>query len=140
MAKKTLKDLQQVLIDAISLADIWTFFLDHFGEDSKFHDRGVSMRNPHIELILQQIGAHLFKSEMIVLADMRFRYLEDEQFVHGGFIINGCIGGVLYFESIRKGIAVILDAPPKHETQYARFTGIPVSELKKRGVPDPSTN
>jgi hypothetical protein len=126
-----LQELKQKLLHEDQLAPVWSFFLDHFGEDPAFIALGERADHPFVEAVVDQVGQQLFGQGGAVSRLLLTR-LADQQFIHGGFSMGGRVGGVIYFEDARIGLLAVADLPPSIEAKYARFSGYP---LRQQGEP-----
>ena len=120
-----LQELKQKLLSEKELAPVWSFFLDHFGQDPEFIALGERAGHPFVEAVVAQVGRQLFARDGKVTGLLLTR-IGEQQFIHGGFSMAGRIGGVIYFEDVRTGLVVVADNPPSIEVKYARFTGQPI--------------
>jgi hypothetical protein len=126
-----LQELKQKLLHDEKLAPVWTFFLDHFGEDPAFIALGERASHPLVEAVLAEVSQQLFGRDGTV-TQLLLTQLADQQFLHGGFRMGGRFGGVIYFEDAHIGLVAVADHPPSIEGKYARFSGHPV---RRQGTP-----
>lgn len=131
MDLKLLATLKDKLIHAQDFSDIWTYFFDHFGEDSAFIALGERAQDSFLESIIEQVGLQLFPNK-VLLRDVLLTQLADHHFIHGGFIINGRLANVLYFEDIHMGLLAVVTSLKPTETKMIRFTGWPMPEGYQR--------
>ncbi len=129
-----LNTLREKLVKDKDLSVIYTYFLDHFGENAEFMGLGESVREPFLEQILAQIGGQLWHTDVVVFG-MWLREIPEYKFIHGGGMMNGRLTTVIYFEEITVGLAVVADHVPRNETKFARFRA---ARLKQ--PPTPSVN
>jgi hypothetical protein len=115
-----LATLKEKLVQAGRFADVATYFMDHFGENPEFMALGERTRHELLEAVLGQIGQQLFGGEVTIRGLVLTR-LADEQFIHGGALINGCLAMVIFFEDVEVGLATLAPPPPA-ETKFARFS------------------
>jgi hypothetical protein len=120
-----LQELKRQVLQEKELAPVWSYFLDHFGEDPDFIALGERTRHAFVEAVLEQVGQQLFARDGAVSRLILTR-VADQQFIHGGFSMGGRIGGVFFFEEARIGLLAVADTPPSIEVKYARFSGYPV--------------
>src|SRR5258707_11765033 len=98
--------------------------MDHFGEDPEFIDLGEATRDPFLEAAIAQIAAQLFGGKRdVVVTKMLLTRLPEQQFIHGGIVLGGKMGNVLYFEDIHVGLLALIWSVEPSETKMARFTG-----------------
>jgi hypothetical protein len=129
-----LQELKGKLQQDADLMPVWTYFLDNFGEDPAFIALGDRANHPFVEAVIVQVAKQLFPGALTVSGLLLTR-LADQHFLHGGFSVDGRIGGVFYFEDAHLGLIVITDRPPSQEVKFARFSGRPV-----RRPAEPSQN
>src|SRR4051812_31671906 len=99
---KLLAELKEQMRTAKQLADVWTYFFDHFGEDAAFRKLGETTRSPFLEGVLAQIGKTLCKRQVSLDALVLIR-LAEHNFIHGGCMMGGCLANVIYFEDLKLG-------------------------------------
>jgi hypothetical protein len=126
-----LRELKHKLRFDKDLAPVWTYFLDHFGENPDFIALGELARHPFVEAVIDQVRQQLFGSDGTI-ARLLLTRLAEQQFLHGGFFMGLRPGGVIFFEDEGIGLIAVSELPPSIETKYARFSGHP---LAKRGEP-----
>jgi hypothetical protein len=131
---KLLHTLKQKLTTAKEFSAVFTYFLDHFGEDPEFIEQGERTHSPFLESVLAEVGKQLFGKEVRV-ADVLLTRLPEYEFIHGACTLGGKLGNVLYFEDVRTGLLVVLSSLASSETKLVRFSGRPL-----QGTPTPSAN
>src|SRR5436305_14766339 len=92
-----LETLKEKLASAKRFSDVLDYFLTHFGEKPAFIALGERARVPFLERILAQVGGQIFPGDVIV-SNLILTRLAEQQFVHGGFALNGCLANVIYFD------------------------------------------
>lgn len=117
-----LATLKAKLVQAKEFSDIWTYFLDHFGEDPAFHALGERTRNGFIEAIFDNVAKAMFNGK-IEGRDVLLTRLADHLFIHGGGIFGSHLVNVIYFEDIQVGVVIVVKPFSKDPQQYIRFTG-----------------
>jgi hypothetical protein len=127
-------ELKQKLLHDRDLAPVWRYFLNHFAEQPGFMELGEQARNVFVEAVIDQVGIQLYGNSSKV-RDLILRRLDDQRFVHGGFMVDGRVGGVIFFEDAHIGLVTVAELPPSIDVKYARFSGQPA-----RKVPVPSNN
>ncbi len=131
-----LQELKQRLLHDTQLPPIWSFFLDHLGENSEFIALGQRLEHAFLSAVVAQVARTAFP-EPRVATDLLLARIPGQAFIHGGFFLAGRPGGLLYFEDIEVGLLVATDLPPSIEVKYARFSTQP---LRKAGPSQPSRN
>jgi hypothetical protein len=129
-----LNTLREKLVRDKNLSQIYTYFLDHFGEDREFMSLGEGVREPFLEQVLAQIGAQLWNTE-VVLFGLILKEVPEYKFIHGAGQMNGHLTTVIYFEEIKSGLCVVSSSRTQPETKFARFRAERV-----KPVPKPSDN
>jgi hypothetical protein len=128
-----LATLKDKLIHATDFSDVFTYFLDHFGEDEEFIEQGEVVRNEFLEQIYLQVGQQVF-GRPVVLTNILFKHLPEHHFYHGGACLDGQVANVLYFEDACAGLLAILWSEKPGETKFARFRGRPLTPPPKPSV------
>lgn len=120
-----LATLKEMVRTADNFSDPLNYFFDHFGDHTEFIDLGERVREPFVEAVIEQVGNQLFPSGARV-RDLFLTRLEEHGFIHGGFLLNGCLGNVLYFEELRLGLMAVCTSVAPSETKIMRFSGKPM--------------
>jgi hypothetical protein len=126
-----LQELKQKLIHDKDLIPVWTFFLDHFGDDPDFIALGDAITHPFLESVLAQVGMQMFPQDALVSMSKLVR-LADQQFIHGSANVAGRLGVVFYFEDVQVGMVVVSDPSAFDNAKMARFSG---QMLRRPGPP-----
>jgi hypothetical protein len=121
-----LATLKSKLLTADNFGEVTGYFLDHFGDHPIFIELGEPTRDDFLEQVLAQVAGQLF-GRNVVMRDIRLVRLPEHGFIHGGFLVEGKVGTIIYFEDERKGLISIAWSLSPPETKYARFTGRPVT-------------
>ena len=120
-----LETMRYKIMTGTDFSEIFNYFFDHFGENIAFIDASLPtppQDNPMLTQLLGRIGGALFKTNKVRLDDLHLLKIAEYNFIHGGFIMNGCMGTVLYCEDAQKGILAIHRPKEKMPSQFARFT------------------
>lgn len=134
MNLELLEELKRKLQQEAELAPVWIYFLDHFGENPAFIALGERINHNFVEAVIAQVALQLY-GDGCAIRNMILTRMPDRPFVHGGFSIDGRIGGVIYFEDAHIGLVTVTELPPSIDVRYARFSGQPLRKL-----PVPSNN
>jgi len=118
-----LKELKQKLTKEKDLSVIWEFYMDHFADHREFTQLGNPAYNEHLNAILGKICQQLFTGT-IIITDFLLIYVPEYQMFHGPFQIQGCIGGVIYFDDLKMGLIAVSGDPETSEVKYSRFTQV----------------
>lgn len=122
--------LKEMVVTADDFMTVWTYFLDHFGENPAFLDLGAPTKSPFIEAIIRQVGGQIFKREP-TLNNLFLIHVPEQKFIHGGFVLNGKISGIIYFEDIQWGIISVSMSLGGH-TEFSRFSAKQVANPNRR--------
>jgi hypothetical protein len=134
MDLKPLQELKQKLLHDKQLPPVWSFFLDQLVAQQEFIGLGQQTKHAFVEAVVAEIGQQMFPRDATV-RDLLLVRIPDQDFVHGGFVMSGRLGGVFYFEDAHIGLVTVAENPPSTEVKYARFSGRPV-----KPPPKPSRN
>ncbi len=126
--------LREKLLGDKDLSQIYTYFLDHFGENKEFMALGESVREPFLEQIMLQIGAQFWQGS-IALAGLFLKEIPEYKFLHGAGHLNGRLSTVIYFEEVKTGLCVVTYSVAPPETRFARFRA-----ARLKPTPEPSEN
>jgi hypothetical protein len=118
---KLLAELKVQVRRAKRLSDVWTYFLDHFGENPAFIELGERTSSPMLEAILVEIGRALYHRDVKLIETLLTR-LPEHDFIHGGCLLGGCLTNVIYFEDIQTGVLAVMPMRGK-DMQFVRFSG-----------------
>ena len=125
MDLKLLETLKQRLLTAREFEQVFTHFLDQFGEDPEFIAQGESAHSAFLEAVVAQVGKELFGREVRV-TDVLLTRLPEQQFIHGACRLAGRLANVIYFEDIQTGLLVVILSEARGETKLVRFSGRPL--------------
>jgi hypothetical protein len=117
-----LDTLKEKLRTSKKFSDIINFFFDEIDRQPGFMKLGEVIEHPFLTSVITQVGAQCFSGNVIVTALLLTR-LPEQQFIHGGCMINGQPGTMIYFEDIQMGLFTL--AIQGKETKFARFSGKP---------------
>lgn len=120
-----LETLRLKIATGTNFMEVFEYFFDHFGEDPAFLGAGELVEPKETNLLTQllaHIGSAIFKTDKIVMKDTRLIRVPEYQFIHGGFIMNGCMANVIYCEDLQKGILVVHRPKINPPTHFARFS------------------
>jgi hypothetical protein len=129
-----LRTLKQKLTTAKEFSAVFTYFLDHFGEDPEFIAQGERTDSPFLEAVLAEVGKELF-GKAVRVADVLLTRLPEHGFIHGACTLDGRLANVLYFEDVCTGLLAIIASFTANDTKLVRFSGRPL-----QGAPVPSAN
>ena len=104
------------------LADVFEYFFDNFGEDPEFFSVGTPVEDTRLAQLLAHVGGALFKAAKITLRDSRLVRIDEYSFIHGGFLMNGALANVIYFDDIKKGILAVHRPSSHGYTDFVRFS------------------
>jgi len=127
-----LTTLKEKLLTSSNFSDVQDYFLTHFGDKPDFIALGERASHPLLEAIVKEVAKQLFKGSPRV-EQLLLTRLEKEEFLHGGMVVNGCVGTIIYFDDIHKGMICVCTIDG--QAHYARFSGRPL-----RPPAEPSAN
>jgi hypothetical protein len=117
-----LQELKQKLMQETDFSEIWSFYMDEFADRSEFTDIGEPIANSFLEAVIPKICQKMFARE-IAVTHLLIISLAEHQFFHAPFLVEGRIGGVIYFADVNMGLlAVSADVPPTDQVKYSRFS------------------
>ena len=117
-----LETLRFKISTAKDFSEVFEYFFDHFGEDPKFFEVGEPADNEMLVQMLGKIGGSIFKTDKVRLDNLRLVRIKEYNFIHGGMIMNGAMGNVIYCEDLQQGLLVIHRPGKNPPTHFARFT------------------
>jgi len=117
-----LRELKRKLANEKDFSKIWLFYMDHFADHREFTELGEPAQNDYLSAVLQKSCQQLF-GKTIKITNFFLIYIAEHRFFHGPFMVEGWIGGVIYFEDTKNGL-LALSSPfsPTDEVKYLRFT------------------
>jgi hypothetical protein len=117
-----LQELKQKLINEKNLSQIWLFYMDHFADHQEFTELGKPDHNDYLDIVLHKTCQQMF-GRVITITNFFLIHIAEHQFFHGPFLVEGRIGGVIFFEDIKIGLlAVSVDFPLTDAVNYSRFS------------------
>jgi hypothetical protein len=129
-----LTTLKARLLTASQFSDVFSYFMDNFGNNLEFIELGEQTRHALVEAVIGQVGKAIFGHD-VNPSGLVLTRIGDEQFIHGGFLLEGCLASVFYFDDVHVGLMAVVMGNPENETKFARFSG---RQLFQR--PEPSLN
>ncbi len=123
--KEELEKFKEVLVKNDNFRDIYTYFMDNFGEDPDFLQYGKVKKNPILKQLMKSVAEKLFKKDVEII-HLLLHKIPKTSFVHGPCFINSKMASVFYFEDIRVGMLIV--AQFNGETQFIRFSGMEAAE------------
>ena len=120
-----LETMRYKIMTGKDFSEIFNYFFDHFGENRAFIDACVPSPPEDNEMLVQllgHIGGAIFKTNKVRMDIMGLLKIAEYDFIHGGVVMNGCMGTVLYCEDAQKGIIALSPAKPGGNTQFVRFS------------------
>ena len=135
-----LQNLKDMIVTAESFGDPWDYFFDHFGEDQEFMALGEATEHPILEAVVEKLGRELYKdSPAVVVTKPMLMKLEQYQFFHGSFFVQGRMGVLIFFEDIDMGLMSLSAESEESPTLMMRFSTYQVDEDKAIHL-NPRTN
>jgi hypothetical protein len=124
--------LKEKLRTARQFREIVDYFLDEIAAAPGFMDQGERVAHPFLEAVVTQVGSQCFSDNVRVFGLLLTR-IPDYKFIHGGCMVNGHPGTMIFFEDLQMGLFTLAIAGK--ETKFARFSTKPYPQ----GIV-PSTN
>ena len=115
--------LKQKLVTEKDLSKIWLYYMDHFADHAEFTNLGQPIKHEILSSILQQICKQLF-GKTIKNTNLLLIQIDRYKFLHGPFHVEGCIGGIIYFEDIKTGLLAV-SSGTSDLVKYSRFATPP---------------
>ena len=126
-----LHELKNMIVSATSFGDLWDYFFDHFGDKPEFMDLGGPTEHPMLEAVVERLGREIYKdARAVVVTKPILVKLEDYQFIHGSFVIQGRMGVLIFFEDIDMGLMSLTAASKDTPTLMMRFSTYQVDKDK----------
>jgi hypothetical protein len=116
-----LKELRKKLVIEKDLSEIWEFYMTHFADHEAFTDLGEQAENEFLEAVLKTLCAQLFGAQAKI-DDFLLISIEDYDFFHGPFMVEGRIGGIIYFEDVNFGLMAVSESTTSNMVKYSRFS------------------
>jgi hypothetical protein len=115
-----LVELRRLLVVATDFFQVYSYFMDHFGENPEMMSLGTELRDPTFVAVLEKIGGQILGKQASIEQPLLL-HLPEHRLIHGGFVIGDHFGCVFYFDDLEKGLAAFgsLDGGP---SQVARFS------------------
>ncbi len=114
-------ELKRILSSEADLEVVTEYFFDHLADNRDFMRACQSAEHPILRAMVLKLA-----KEVTPLADeaqsmtMFLRY-KQVPFYHGSVLTGGCMGSVLYFDNIGKGL-LGLTGPGDGKMHYLRFS------------------
>lgn len=113
--------LKSLLTEASDFKTIYDWFFDNLGADDEFLQLGRPEKKGLLEAVLAGVVKTLVRSDVLVI-EVTTIYIEPLRFSHGPCIVNGRMGGFLYFDDIDRGLLALTADPATDLIAYARFS------------------
>jgi hypothetical protein len=118
-----LLQLQEKLMRESDLASIWLFYMDNFMDCPELDDASYPKSNPLIEALIPKICKQLLDLKKKTTIEYLLLTVSEYYFYHAPLMINGAVGGLIYFEDINMGLIAIADnSPGSKTTKFSRFS------------------
>jgi hypothetical protein len=116
-----LKELRRKLVIDKDLSEVWEFYMDHFADHEAFTDLGERADHEFIDAVLKNVCGQLFGARARI-DDFLLISIADYDFFHGPFMVEGRIGGIIYFEDVNFGLIAVSESPGSNMVKYSRFS------------------
>ena len=112
--------LREKVLTGDDFKEIMLYFFDNCADDPAFLDVGKRHNHPKlVQLLPALLGA--VRKQPTRVSDLLLIAVPDEKFVHGGFVVEGRPGTLIYFEDIDRGVAALLQRDGQ-TTDFFRFS------------------
>jgi hypothetical protein len=118
--EQPLANLKTKVLAGGDFGAIMSYFFDTCAENREFLDLGKLTRHQKLEAILPQVLMSAC-GEKVKLNRLLLTEIPEAKFIHGGFMVEGRPGSVIYFEDIDKGVVALM-ARDGITTDFVRFT------------------
>jgi hypothetical protein len=125
-----MKELRRKMTTEAQIAEVWRFFLDHFGESEEFVRLGTPLTDtthPLFTVIAQAAREVLIRNALseriadaVVLENSALISVPEHRIIHGPLLVEGYPAAVLYLDDIQMG-ALHMFVKPNY-SEYVRFT------------------
>lgn len=122
-------ELKKKLMTEKELHVVWTFFLDHLGENIAFLDACVPAKNEFVMALVRQLAAKLFPGNDELQHEW-LKAMPEHSMIHGSFFVGGRISAVIYFEDLQAGMIAFCGLRRGEEHKFIRFSGKPIETGK----------
>jgi hypothetical protein len=116
-----LKELRKKLVIEKELSEVWEFYMEHFADHGAFASFGKLAENKFLDEVLKKLCAQLFGAQAEI-GDFLLISIADYDFFHGPFIVEGRIGGIIYFEDVNFGLIAVSESTTSDRVKYSRFS------------------
>ena len=129
--------LKDKLVREKKLADVWSYFMDNFGDNPKFIEdsEGIAEHQVLQKILLELIPTFYKVSEPTALrVDFRIMGFSKENFYHG--VVGTGKGNIsfMYFDDIRVGSTLHFTGFYSGETRFTRFVCEKFAGWQRQGV------
>lgn len=112
--------LREKVLTGKDFKAIMTYFFDHCADHPGFIEIGKRIEDPKLEQLLPAVlGAA--RKQPTRLSNLLLIAVPHAKFIHGGFMVDGRPGTLIYFEDIDRGVAALLQRDGK-TTDFVRFS------------------
>ncbi len=101
MNTQRFQELKRLLTQGKDFGKVLTFFFDHIGEARELPAVSQPVQRPIVEAAVQAAVQQM--TGQAELAQFLLLSVDRHHFLHGGFLVKGRVGTVLYFEDFRAG-------------------------------------
>lgn len=127
---KKLDILKEKMINAENFKDPWSYFFDHFAENSKFMDIGKRVKFPELAITLQQVAQQLILKTDAKITNLFVIGLIKQDFYHGTFFIDNKLASFIFFKDISLGMVSVASSPRSPQVLLSRFSLTKLEQAK----------
>jgi arginine exporter protein ArgO len=127
---KKLDVLKEKMINAENFKEPWSYFFDHFAENSKFLDLGKKVKFPDLAFTLQQIAQQLILNPNVKITNLLVIGLIKQNFYHGAFFIENKLASFIFFKDISLGMVSVASSPRSPNAVFSRFSLTKLEQAK----------
>lgn len=113
--------LRQMLVEATVFSDVYSYFMDNFGQSPELMTLGEPLRDTTFLEVLELIGSQLIGTKARISQPFLL-HVPEHRFTHGVFRLGNHIASVLYFEDVKMGLAAFGGLESDGPSQFARFS------------------
>jgi hypothetical protein len=115
-----LKQLETILAESEEFSDIFTYFMDNFGDKPSFVRDSKKAKSPLIMAMIKEGAVVVFRKIPIRITNVTILSFDRLSILHGGGFVEGQLFQFFYCKRINKGMLII--ASSTGSTEMVRIT------------------
>jgi hypothetical protein len=115
-----LKQLETLLAESEEFSDIFTYFMDNFGDKPNFVRDSKKAKPPLIMAMIKEGALVVFQKIPLRITNVTTLSFDRLSILHGGGFVEGQLFQFFYCKRINKGMLII--ASPTGSTEMVRIT------------------